>query len=44
MSRKAESLKTYIALKRSINEIESKTRKFVGSFGLNLNEFAVFIK
>ena len=41
MSRKAESLKTYIALKRSINEIESKTRKFVGSFGLNLNEFAV---
>ena len=41
MSRKAESLKTYIALKRSINEIESKTRKFVGSFGLNLNEFTV---
>lgn len=41
MSRKAESLKTYIALKRSINGIESKTRKFVGSFGLNLNEFAV---
>ncbi len=41
MSRKTESLKTYIALKRSINEIESKTRKFVGSFGLNLNEFAV---
>lgn len=41
MSRKAESLKTYIALKRSINEIESKTRKYVGSFGLNLNEFAV---
>lgn len=41
MSRKAESLKTYIALKRSINEIESKTRKFLGSFGLNLNEFAV---
>ena len=41
MSRKAESLKTYIALKRSINEIESKTRKYVGNFGLNLNEFAV---
>lgn len=41
MSRKAESLKTYIALKRSINEIESKTRKYVVSFGLNLNEFAV---
>lgn len=41
MSRKEEALKTFIALKRSINDIETKTRKYVGNFGLNMNEFAV---
>lgn len=41
MSRKEEALKTFIALKRSINDIETKTRKYVGKFGLNMNEFAV---
>lgn len=41
MSRKTESLKTYVAMKRTINEIEAETRKFIAKYKLNLNEFAV---
>lgn len=41
MTRKTEALKTYVAMKRTINEIESKTRKYVSKFNLNMNEFSV---
>lgn len=41
MTRQTEALKTYVAMKRTINEIELDTRKYVTKFKLNMNEFAV---
>lgn len=41
MTRKSEALKTYVAMKRTINIIESQSRKYVAQFNLNMNEFAV---
>ncbi|HFI0462872.1 TPA: MarR family winged helix-turn-helix transcriptional regulator [Streptococcus suis] len=41
MSRQDEALKTFIAMKRTINNFEIQSRKQIGQFNLNMNEFAV---
>lgn len=41
MSRQEESLKTFIALKRTMNQFENQSRKQIRQFNLNMNEFAV---
>lgn len=41
MSREIESLKTFVSLKRTINDIETKARKYFANYDLNMNEFAV---
>lgn len=41
MLRQEESLKTFIALKRTINQFEIQSRQQIRQFNLNMNEFAV---